>query len=425
MSVVVQDIAPYVQYVATPNQTAFPFPYLVFPPVAPGDISVYKRPAGSVANDNANILILTTNYTVTLSNPPAVGGTVTLNVGATVGDIVTIVRNMPDNRLNNYLDGGLWSATQFNTDFDRTVLMAQQNKMYNITITPHYNVNDVINTASNALTSGVDLFFPVLPPNCVWMKNAANTQIVAVPLAPAAGGGAPVVLPTALDSIPFFNNTAGMLQSSTMTFDAINNILQLNILEAFGSVRLMSNNGINFTTLTVPNGMVANIALALPGVLPTFANMPLVGGLAGSIVFDNNGVTEVTGTPTNAQLLNLFTAPIQVIAAPAAGFVVLIHHFTIEHVFAGGAFTVPGGAVFQLQYNNTGNAGGPIASSTIAAAGIFDQAASFFGLTASGVAARAVATSAAQPICITNTVGNMTVGGGTARYKVVYSYMAV
>ncbi len=171
---VVNDVSPRSQYIATPGQTVFSF---TFPVYAVGDITVFQTPVGTTANDAVNILAQTINYSVTLNaagtnGGPSIGGTVTLVVGANAGDIITIVRTQADQRLNYYIQGGLFQSPTVNSDFDQDVLMIQQNKMYNQQVNPHYNLcasPDPI----------LDIILPVLGANQVWMKNANNTQIIA------------------------------------------------------------------------------------------------------------------------------------------------------------------------------------------------------------------------------------------------------
>lgn len=181
--IIVTDVTPRVQYTAgAGNPTVFSYPFPIF---ANTDLNVYRTPVGSVPNDVTQILVYNVDYTVTNSVPPTVGGTITLTVGANMGDIITIARNQPDNRLNNYIDGGLFEATDVNTDFDRTVFMAQQNKMYDQVLGLHYNVCDepvVIN----------DTVLPVLGANEIWAKNNANTAIIAIPIPSGGGGGGSV-----------------------------------------------------------------------------------------------------------------------------------------------------------------------------------------------------------------------------------------
>lgn len=178
-ALVVQDINPRIQYIANSNQTVFTFDFLAF---AQTDVDVYLVPVGSTPSDVANILTYNLQYTVSLNPQPSVGGTITLLTPATAGDIVTIVRAQPDQRLNYYVDGGLFTATMVNTDFDQEVLMIQQNTMYNTAVTPHYNLCDSPDPV-------IDIYLPLLDPNEVWVMNSAGTQIVAMPYNSGGGGG--------------------------------------------------------------------------------------------------------------------------------------------------------------------------------------------------------------------------------------------
>jgi hypothetical protein len=352
--IILQDINPRIQMVAAGGQTVFAYP---FPIYANTDLIVYQRAAAAAPNDLLQVLVYVANYTVTNNAAPAVGGIITLNVGATAGDIITIIRNMPENRLVNYLDGGLWSATQFNTDFDRTVMMAQTNTMFERVIAPHYNTNDVINTNSNALSSGVDTYLPVLLPNTVWMKNNANTAIVSVTLTP--GGGAPVILPTVVDSIATFSNTTGTIQSSLGRLDALGN---LTTFALFGLTGVTARNGstVNFNNAADTFGigiqaqasLAANFNYQLPNAYPTVAGQFLSSTGAGpTSIMSWAGATIVnTGTLTNANVLAMSAAPIQIVAAPVAGFANIVKSFYLEFVFNTAAFA--NGGVVVLQYGN-------------------------------------------------------------------------
>ena len=192
MSVVVTDTPPWVQYIATANQTVYVVPYLFFTAT---DLNVYSRAQGAAISDVADILTYNVNYTVTINPAPAVGGTITLNTPSNLNDIVTIYRNQPDQRLNNYQNGGPFEAPVVNPDFQQIVLMTQQNKFYDSSLAPHYNVNDTP-------TPVVDTILPVLPPNTSWVKNAAGTAIVA---GQAANG---VIVPGANGNLASFNGGA-------------------------------------------------------------------------------------------------------------------------------------------------------------------------------------------------------------------------
>ncbi len=205
-TVVVQDVNPRVQYTATPAQTVFSFPFQAY---TSADIAVYLVPAGSTPNDVSDILILTTNYIVTFDNPSSLPstGTITLNVAASSGDIVTIVRDQLNQRLNYYIDGGLFNATLLNADFDQDVLLIQQNTMYNTAVTPHYNLCDSPDHI-------IDIYLPLLPPNCCWVKNAQNTQIIAQEF---TGGGGGTVTHVGLTSTNLTITGSPVTNTGTMT----------------------------------------------------------------------------------------------------------------------------------------------------------------------------------------------------------------
>lgn len=181
-NIVINDVTPRNQYTATSSQTVFFFDFQVFYAT---DIQVYKRAAGTTANDAQNILTYITNYTVTFDTPNALPSTgfITLNVGATNGDIVTIARAQPDERDNYYTDGGPFLATIVNADFNSDVLMIQQNTMYDAVLGVHYNVNDVINYPV------VDNVLPVLLPGNTWFKAQDGSGIIQGPYGGGGGGG--------------------------------------------------------------------------------------------------------------------------------------------------------------------------------------------------------------------------------------------
>src|SRR6185312_9518514 len=183
-NIVINDVTPRNQYTAGAGDTVFAFNFQAFYAT---DIVVYKRAAGSTANDAQNILTYITNYTVTFSSTTAPStGFITLNVGASAGDIVTIARAQPDSRNNYYTDGGPFTATLLNSDFESDVLMIQQNKMYDQVLGLHYNVNDVVNYPI------VDNVLPVLLPGNAWYKALDGSGITQGPIGSGGGGSGTV-----------------------------------------------------------------------------------------------------------------------------------------------------------------------------------------------------------------------------------------
>ncbi len=102
------------QYTATSGQTVFPYTFEIFDK---NDIAVLK---------NGTLLSEGTNYTVSGVGNDS-GGNITLTVGATAGDILTLYRDMAYQRLTDYQNSGDFLAQEVNDDFDRLWLAAQQN----------------------------------------------------------------------------------------------------------------------------------------------------------------------------------------------------------------------------------------------------------------------------------------------------------
>ena len=106
------------QYASTSGQTVFPYTFEVFDK---NDIVVLQ---------NDTTLSEGTDYTVSgVGNDN--GGNVTLVVGATIGDIITIYRDMAYQRTTDYQTSGDFLAQEVNDDFDRLWLASQQNATNN------------------------------------------------------------------------------------------------------------------------------------------------------------------------------------------------------------------------------------------------------------------------------------------------------
>ena len=120
--IVINDVTPRIQYTATAGQTIFPYPFAVF---AQTDLKVYLTPAGNEPDDTADLLVLTTEYTVSGVGAEA-GGNVTLVTSATLNDVVTIERDMPIERSTDFQLAGDFLAATLNNELDRVTMMIQQ-----------------------------------------------------------------------------------------------------------------------------------------------------------------------------------------------------------------------------------------------------------------------------------------------------------
>ena len=101
------------QYTATSGQTVFAYTFEI---VDKSHIVVLK---------NGVTLSEGTDYTVSNVGNDS-GGNVTLTSGATTGDILTLYRDMPYSRTQNYTNSGDFLASEVNSDFDNLWLAGEQ-----------------------------------------------------------------------------------------------------------------------------------------------------------------------------------------------------------------------------------------------------------------------------------------------------------
>jgi len=107
------------EYTATAGQTVFTYTFRIFEST---DLNVYITPAGQEADDVTDI---TMAFTVTGVGDTG-GGTIVLNSGASAGDLITIVSDIPASRTTDYQVNGDFRPTVVNEDFDRVVSLVKQ-----------------------------------------------------------------------------------------------------------------------------------------------------------------------------------------------------------------------------------------------------------------------------------------------------------
>ena len=362
MAVVVNDITPYIQYTAAGGATIFTFPFLAY---ANTDINVYYTPVNTVPNDITNILTYVTNYTVALNVQPAIGGTVTLNVACNAGDIVTIVRNQPDQRLNNYIDGGPFLASVVNPDFNQIVLMNQQEKMYDTRLSVHYNLSATINPVA-------DVYLPVLPPLSFWRKNQNNTAIEAVQIPSTSG----VVVPTVPNTFAYFEDNVGTLKSSIYTVP---------VAPTQNTTQVLTSNIIGQTSYA-------------------------------------QGAVVASVTVSAAQILGMYASPVTILPLSGIGFGYMIHNIFLEYRYATTAFAGGGLIVLQL---NPGLHGSGLQIASLTPVDFTDQTDSMVtSLTASTPLEPDIAVSD-QALYLSNQTGAFTTGDGSIIVNVLYTIIAM
>lgn len=166
--ILINDLTPRIQATASGGQTVFTYNYPIFDE---GDLSVYLTPAGQAPDDAIDLLTLASDYTVQ-GVGEATGGTVTLLVPAANGDIITIERTIPLNRLSDYNDAGSFKAQTVNRDFDRGVMMSQQ-------VNAKLTKRGLLYQHSDAIPAGMNIL-PKLAGGQSWKANALGTALLAV-----------------------------------------------------------------------------------------------------------------------------------------------------------------------------------------------------------------------------------------------------
>lgn len=175
--VIIGDILPYTQAVAILNQTVFGTNWTAN---YASDVVVYQTPSGQAPDDAAQILAYPSTYSVAfIGDQNEVQ--VTLVTGAAAGDIITITRQTPADRMNLYSNTN-FTPSMLNTDFGILTLVDQQAQLVNQLIAPRYNY-------SADITDVNDTILPVLTANEIWVKNSNNTAITTANL--PEGGIAP------------------------------------------------------------------------------------------------------------------------------------------------------------------------------------------------------------------------------------------
>ena len=187
--VVIGDILPRTQLTAVGGQTVFDTNWTAN---YPSDVVVYTRPLNTPANDLAQVLSYPSQYSVTFIGPSQ-QVRVTLVAASTLGDIVTITRQTPADRVNLYSNTNFTPA-MLNNDFGILTLVDQQAQLVDQLVGPRYNYSGII----NPLGLDEDTILPILGPNEFWAKNQANNAIVAVDISTIVTGGTVTEIDTGL-----------------------------------------------------------------------------------------------------------------------------------------------------------------------------------------------------------------------------------
>ncbi len=270
-AVIIDDILPLTQAIATSGQTVYSTDWTANYAT---DVVVYSRATNTPANDVTQILA-TSAYTVAF-----IGGDqtvqVTLITPSTLGDVVTITRMTPADRQNLYTNTN-FTPSMLNNDFGILTLVDQQAQLVNEQIAPRYNYSELI-------TNIVDTILPILGPNETWVKNPGDTAIVTYEL--PQSGIAPAedtyVLLTPDSALP---NSFAL--SSLGTGLLVNNVggNTLVVTTILGTT--------NQITVTNGDGLGGNVGLAISSnpIMPGTAGMGIPSGTTGQRVTPGSNIS--------------------------------------------------------------------------------------------------------------------------------------
>lgn len=182
----------------------------------------------------------------------------------------------------------------------------------------------------------------------------------------------------------------------------------------------------NSSNVATPVAMSGDVHISNTGVTTIQAAAITSSKIAANAVDYANIALDVaasaTVTLTAAQVNGMYATPVQLLAAPGAGKLILIDSILWDITFVSAQYA-SGGAI-QAQYGNTIHGGGSPASASIAAATLNGVAASGFIANGSGAATlNAPATVENTSVYLSNATGAFTTGDSTVtlyvRYRVV------
>ena len=163
----VNDVEPRKQYaVFAIDVKDYSFGFRYFEPV---DIKVYRTPVGTIPDPNANIQTLNIDYTITPYYDPLgrnIGGKITELVDLSIGDIITIERDIPIDRLTDYSVGGDFTGKSFNTQLDKLTMIEQQIETQLKRKGLTYRVTELLNEGQTVI--------PKLKAGEFWKANGAG-----------------------------------------------------------------------------------------------------------------------------------------------------------------------------------------------------------------------------------------------------------
>ena len=263
----IEDVNPRVQYIASSAQTNFLYVFRIFDAE---DLKVYSTPVGQIPDPNIDLIVLNVDYTVTgVGNDN--GGDVILVVPSTAGNIITIERDIIENRPDTFdfkIDGK-FTAEQLNNNLDKITMLLQQNEALLKNRGLLYPVTEQLDSGQTTL--------PKLPAGYIWKANGSGNIVAAlidenpdwstlrselISQSPSAPG---------TDAVGSYNANLGGGQSTT---DYLNKLYTQSYITIIDNIR--KGDYIKFTISYITPGEIDQYKVTL-SFLPTQASFFVVG----------------------------------------------------------------------------------------------------------------------------------------------------
>jgi hypothetical protein len=235
MAITINDNSTRKQYSASSGQTDFVGTWRI---EAAAEIKVYQTLAGVAPDDTTDILVLTTDYTVT---GVGVGNsfTVTLNVGAATNDVITIVADIDFSANYNFLTNQDFDPDDFNEIFSKFDRELKQLRMETRKLQVKYqNSEQVI---------AKDYKLPQLAARQSWRMDQTNTEIEAVVIGDVLPGETWYAVTTGVNTYlatitDFVGYTTG--EKIHLNFGSSNTSTSTININSLGAKNLVNSNGI-------------------------------------------------------------------------------------------------------------------------------------------------------------------------------------
>lgn len=211
-------------------------------------------------------------------------------------------------------------------------------------------------------------------------------------------------------------------QIGFFTFDAVNNTF-ISLATNGGLSNTLASGNIfvgNASNIATGVAMSGDATMSNAGVLTIASSAISTAKIAANAVtfakLDPSVLQSATVTLSAAQIKALFDTPVQLVAAPGAGKMIVIDSINWDITFVSAQYTA--GGVLVAQYGNTVHGAGPAASASIAAATLNAVAAST-ELSQGGVALNVAKTAASNvAVYMSNATADFATGDSTASLTV-------